>query len=97
MSNTLMYIFVVALAVLAGAVWAIVALARQVRSQQRELDQADQQLAAKDQRIERLVQERALLEGHREVMQHAITHYITSLPKANKTHARRLAAERCMN
>lgn len=91
------YIFVVALSLLAGAIWSIVALARQVRSQQRELTLADEQLAAKDRRIDLLVSERALLEGHREIMQHAITHYITSIPKANKTHARRLAAERCMN
>lgn len=64
---------------------------------QRQLDLADEQLAAKDQRIDLLVSERALLNGRCEVMQHAINHYIVSIPKANKTHARRQAAERCMN
>lgn len=93
-----MTIALVALSLLlALAIWSILALARQVRSQQRQLDLADQQLAAKDQRIELLIAEQALLNGRHELLQWQINRYITSIPKANKTHARRQAAERNMN
>lgn len=96
-TNNLAIALLAALLLLLLAVAALISMARNVGSLQRQLDLADQQIAAKDKRIELLVAERAQLKGHREIMQHAINHYITSLPKANKTHARRLAAERNMN
>lgn len=66
---------------LAVAVYVIVALARQVRSQVRELALADQQLAAKDSRIALLIAEQALLNGRHEYLQACIREYITSRPR----------------
>lgn len=78
------------LILLALAVYIVVILALRLASLQHELGALDELLAAKDARIE-------LLERHRAIVQAAIIHYITLLPKANKSHARRQAAERCMN
>lgn len=85
------------LALLAGAVYIIVILALQLHAHQREIADLGLIVAAKTRQVELLHAEQALLNGRHELLQSQIRAYIVSAPKANKTHARRLAAERCMN